>query len=426
MTLGVHSQWPTMPLSRAVIEMCDGPFGSSLASSHYRSDGPRVIRLGNIGQAIFRDDDEARISEEHFAALRRHEVRAGDLLVAGLGDDNNPLGRACVAPEGLGPAIVKADCFRFRLDPSILEPRYVAWALSSTVGQFAALGVSRGSTRLRANLGGIASIRLSRPPAAEQSAIVDFLNVETARIDALVAARKRQVEVLREREAAVRDRAIADAGVPVRLAHAVRAIEQGWSPECEARTPGPSEWGVLKAGATNHSVFREEESKALPPFLAPRAELEVAPGDVLMSRANTRELAGSAAFVDKCRPRLMFSDKHYRVVPDRSTLHPRYLALILQSAQARARIQAETVGSSASMQNISQDLVRDLRLPIPFLDAQVRIVSVCSQASAVTRAAAAAIDRQVALLGERRQALITAAVTGELRVPGMTTTNAAA
>lgn len=418
MTSEIDTPWPMVPLSRGTIEMCDGPFGSSLTSAHYTPTGPRVIRLGNIGQAAFRGDDQARICEAHFANLRRHAVLGGDLLVAGLGDENHPLGRACVAPEGLGPAVVKADCFRFRLSSSVFDQRFVAWALSSTVGQFAARSISRGSTRSRANLGGVASIRVPCPPVVVQRTIADFLAAETARIDDLVAVRKRQMQLLQEREAAARDGAIADAGCPVRLARAIRAIEQGWSPECEGRMPDPDEWGVLKAGATNHSTFREEQSKAFPSDLAPRPELEVASGDVLMSRANTRELAGSAAFVDKCRPRLMLSDKHYRVVPDPSMLHPRYLALILQSTQARARIQAETVGSSASMQNISQELVRDLRLPIPNLDSQVRIISICSRASEVTRAATVTIDRSIALLRERRQALITAAVSGRVDVGG--------
>jgi len=297
-----------------------------------------------------------------------------------------------------------------------VSARYLAYALDAlrpTLGKYL-----RSNTQNNLNADVVGNLALNVPCEEEQRQIADLLDAEIARIDALTAARKRQVQLLREREAAVRDRSIAAAGAPIRLARALRSILQGWSPECEARVPDQGEWGVLKAGATNHAVFREEESKALPSFLVPRADLEVAPGDVLMSRANTRELAGSAAFVDTCRPRLMLSDKHYRVVPEPSKMHPRYLALILQSEQSRARIQAETVGSSASMQNISQELVRDLRLPIPTLDSQVRIISICRRASEVTRAATVTIDGSIALLRERRQALITAAVSGRVDVGG--------
>ena len=222
MRIHVDPAWPTVPLSRGVIEMCDGPFGSSLTSAHYTPSGPRVIRLGNIGQAAFRDDDEARISDKHFATLRRHSVRAGDLLVAGLGDEHHPLGRACVAPEGLGSAIVKADCFRFRLSPTVFDQRFVAWALSSTAGQFAVRKISRGSTRSRANLGGIASIRVPCPPVTTQRAVADFLDAETTGIDASVEQRTRQTALLIERR-----RAVMFAAVSGRLVDVPREVVSG-------------------------------------------------------------------------------------------------------------------------------------------------------------------------------------------------------
>jgi type I restriction enzyme S subunit len=106
---------PVIPLRRVLASIVDGPFGSSLTSSHYTDEGTRVIRLGNIGKAAFRDGDAAFISDQYAAELRSHSVSPGDLLMAGLGDERWPLGRCAVAPEDLGPAIVKADCYRIRL-----------------------------------------------------------------------------------------------------------------------------------------------------------------------------------------------------------------------------------------------------------------------------------------------------------------------
>lgn len=94
----------------------DGPFGSKLKTEHYTEKGARVVRLGNIHPMRFADDDKAFISMEYFKQLRAHEVCAGDLLVAALGD---PLGRACRVPPDLGPSIVKADCLRFRPAASV-------------------------------------------------------------------------------------------------------------------------------------------------------------------------------------------------------------------------------------------------------------------------------------------------------------------
>ena len=61
----------------------DGPFGSNLKTAHYTDDGPRVIRLQNIGDGVFKPED-THISQEHYELLERHAVRAGDLIVASL------------------------------------------------------------------------------------------------------------------------------------------------------------------------------------------------------------------------------------------------------------------------------------------------------------------------------------------------------
>ena len=105
---------PNLPLRRVLESIVDGPFGSALTSSHYADSGVRVIRLGNIGLLEFKAADEAYISEEYAEALSQHAAQAGDVVIAGLGDEKMPLGRATVVPPSLGPAIVKADCYRAR------------------------------------------------------------------------------------------------------------------------------------------------------------------------------------------------------------------------------------------------------------------------------------------------------------------------
>lgn len=142
---------PMVPLRRFIEQITDGPFGSSLTSSHYVEEGPRVVRLGNIGFAEFRNADRAHISESHYQALLRHQVVPGDLLIAGLGDQKNHVGRAAVAPD-LGPAIVKADCYCARLDRSVMQPEFVALFLSSPLGAVEVSQAARGTTRSRINL----------------------------------------------------------------------------------------------------------------------------------------------------------------------------------------------------------------------------------------------------------------------------------
>ncbi|MGW3654765.1 restriction endonuclease subunit S [Streptomyces sp. NPDC005151] len=136
---------------------------------------------------------------DYFKNLRRHEVKPGDLLIAGLGDGNHPVGRACVAPNDLGPSIVKADCFRVRLDQSRLIHKYTAWALSSSFVSGQVLTLTRGSTRARINLEVARDIRLPVPPLEEQRRIAEFLDAEIGKIDDLIFKKTRLVSLMEER-----------------------------------------------------------------------------------------------------------------------------------------------------------------------------------------------------------------------------------
>lgn len=146
---GMEQLNDVVPMRRVLESIADGPFGSSLTSQHYADDGTRVIRLGNIGVAAFRDDDRAFIPNDYAATLATHAVVEGDLLMAGLGDDRWPLGRCAVVPD-VGPAIVKADCYRIRLQ-STFSHEFAAIALSSPHVRSRLAMLGRGATRARLN-----------------------------------------------------------------------------------------------------------------------------------------------------------------------------------------------------------------------------------------------------------------------------------
>lgn len=75
-----------------------------------------------------------------------------------------------------------------------------------------------------------------------------------------------------------------------------------------------------------------------------------------------------------------------------------------------------SLGSGGGQRNISQEDIRGLRVPSPELAHQREIVSSLDAEQRRVRAVTDALDRQIEVLKERRQALITAAITGELDV----------
>jgi type I restriction enzyme S subunit len=146
----------------------DGPYGSSLKTSHYCSEGARVIRLGNIGSREFLVNDVAYISQRYFKALAKHHVAPGDIIVAALGD---PVGRACLAPPDLGPALVKADCFRVRTSSQVSAAFLMLW-LNSDCARAAFSQSAHGMGRVRINLSDLRTTTIPVPPQAEQRRIV--------------------------------------------------------------------------------------------------------------------------------------------------------------------------------------------------------------------------------------------------------------
>lgn len=145
----------------------DGPFGSNLKTEHYTASGPRVIRLQNIGDGIY-VDEEAHISKTHFEQLQKHHVFANDLVIAGFGE-NPP--RSCIIPTTFGPGIVKADCIRFKPQNEVAV-KYVNATLNSEPVRRRTKKMVHGVGRPRLNLGEIKSIVLPIPPLPEQRRIV--------------------------------------------------------------------------------------------------------------------------------------------------------------------------------------------------------------------------------------------------------------
>jgi type I restriction enzyme S subunit len=193
----IPAHWRCLALARATVTRCDGPFGSGLKSEHYSSQGVRVIRLQNIGWAEFLNSDQAYIDEVYARQLGDHSVVPEDLLIAGLGDEGHPVGRACAAPANIEPAMVKADCFRFRLDRRRLDSQFAAYQLSATASATAG-SLSTGATRSRLNLTTMAARKVALPPLEEQGAIVELLARDREKFLALVRQVRGAIDRLRE------------------------------------------------------------------------------------------------------------------------------------------------------------------------------------------------------------------------------------
>ena len=153
-------------------------------------------------------------------------------------------------------------------------------------------------------------------------------------------------------------------------------LDQGWSPRCE-NFPSASEdtWGALKTTAIQDGSFEPEHTKQLPDHLDPKPELEVKSGDVLLTCAGPRVRCGVICRIDHVRRKLFISGKMYRFRPDERIVEPDYLMELLRSPDQKMAIDQIKTGGSESGLNLTQARFKALKVPVPPLPEQRRIVS---------------------------------------------------
>ncbi len=293
------------------------------------------------------------------------------------------------------------------------------------------------SSRLRLYPEQFLRIPVMVPLPDEQAAIVRFLDWANGRLDRAIRAKRKVIALLTEQKHATVQRGIEcgldgsvatkSAGNPwlgeipthwqvSRLKHCVSRLEQGWSPQCDAQPAGEHEWGVLKVGCVNKDSFASRQNKKLPDSLRPDVNLEVRDGDILVSRANTRELLGLAALAEKPRPKLILSDKLFRFRAKGARFDSAFLVLALRAKASRAQIESSTNGASSSMQNIGQAVLKNLWLAVPSVEEQQAIVKQVAIEARPLSEAISRLEREIELLREYHTRLVADVVTGKLDV----------
>ncbi|MFD3942737.1 restriction endonuclease subunit S [Streptomyces sp. NPDC058579] len=299
--------------------------------------------------------------------------------------------------------------------------RFLNWLLRSGIyaTEFASLsrGVRPGQVEIDNDLLRVLPVKL--PPVDEQRRIADFLDAETGYIDALLDARRRQLDSLKElwvsRLAARVESLITEHGI-VRLRRVVRSVEQGWSPQCEDAPAGPDEWAVLKTSSVSSGVFRPMEHKRLPSTLRPDFRYRILDGDLLMTRGSgSAEHVGVSTVAHTEGRNLLLSDLLYRVRTDLEW-SPEFVALMLRSRPVRGFMSLLMRGQSGQTIKLRSEDIKEIHIPSVPVGQQLQIAADLAAEERRIEATRAAIETSSALLSERRQALITAAVTGQLDV----------
>jgi type I restriction enzyme S subunit len=188
-------------------------------------------------------------------------------------------------------------------------------------------------------------------------------------------------------------------------------IEQGWSPNCESDPAPTNEWGILKTTAVTWNGYDANENKKMPIALTPKYQYEVKNGDVLVTRAGPNSRVGVVSYVQQTRDKIIFSDKIYRLIPQKKLLN-KYLALALSSQFTQRHLSNFKTGMAESQTNISQKIVLALNILLPSPEEQKQIIETLDKAEENLKIYGIVLSKLISIKTGLMQDLL----TGKVRV----------
>ncbi|MBX3465529.1 MAG: restriction endonuclease subunit S [Planctomycetes bacterium] len=180
---------------------------------------------------------------------------------------------------------------------------------------------------------------------------------------------------------------------------------------------GPNATGTpsfkLSATTQGRFIINEDTIKPLHETVPPEAKCWLAPGDVLVQRANSLHYLGRTAIYEGPPSTYVYPDLMMRVrigEPVTRTLAWRYLNSIDGSRYFRTR----ATGTAGNMPKINGEVLREMQFPLPPFNEQRRIVAKLETLTARSRAARDALEQVSALLERFRQSVLAEAFRGDL------------
>lgn len=285
-----------------------------------------------------------------------------------------------------------------------------------------AVALASGTTFLEVSGKKASEIPIPVAPLPEQRRIVAEIEKQFTRLDAGVAALRRVQTNLKRYRAAVL-KAACEGTLGARreswpkqpVSFAIESMDQGWSPKCERESSqDENEWAVIKTTAIQGLRFLDDENKKLPSSLKPRPDLELRPGDLLVTRAGPRARVGVASLVKRTRPRLILCDKAYRLRCKTSIVAASFLEIMLNAPQTVDALDELKTGISDSGVNLTQTRFGELLVPLPSVSEQTRIVAEVERRLSVVEELEAVVSANLQRAAHLRQAILQKAFSGEL------------
>ena len=377
-------------------------------------------------------EPSAYITEEAFANSSAKWIPKGALVMALAGQGKT---KGMVAQLGISTTCNQSMA---AIIPSqLIEARFLFWWLTANYQSIR--NMAGGDLRDGLNLELLGNIQCPLPNSDEQTQIATFLDHETAKIDALVAEQRRLMELLKEKRQAV-------------ISH---AVTRGLNPDAVLKPSGiewlgdvPAHWEAssfrhclnqmfngltaTQVDETAHTVpvtrietisygVIDDQKLGFINLEDARADRLLLPGDILFSNINSLNMVGKCAFYEGGRT--IYAGMNLLVLrPEVTKCDPLWLCWLVRSASFRCVV--ESLAKPAINQaSISQSSINSITVAVPPIPEQIHIAAFLDSETAKFDTLTAEAQRAIDVLQERRTALISAAVTGQIDVRNAVTTS---
>ncbi|MDT0330016.1 restriction endonuclease subunit S [Nocardiopsis lambiniae] len=337
-------------------------------------------------------------------------------------------------PKSVEPLVFSTG-FAVLSPKGVVDSRFLSYSCLSEVfiGEVVSRSVGVGYPAI--NSSDIGNIEVWIPGIFEQRRIARFLDGEIGNIDRIIVSRCRQLELFDERLSSM----LSERLIPGIVGNTVGEFPWPWLPLMRETSPLVRLGYVcrVQGGVTVDASRKPSESDVTRPYLrvanvkADRLDLEsvtnitvpksvadrstLRPGDVLMTEGGDIDKLGRGTVWRGEIPGALHQNHVFALRPDPERLDAEYLALLTRSIHGRCYFEATGV-QSTNLASTSSSKVKSFPVPLPTLQEQKSAVAEVNRALGEASRLRSALESQVALLEERKRALITAAVTGQIDV----------
>ncbi len=381
-------------------------------------EGERPVRLCNYTDVYYHDAIRDSLPFMQATAsstqVERFRLHPGDVVITKDSETADDIGIPAFV-ESAGEDLICGYHLAILRPTGAVVPKYLYWSLTASHVAAQWEVMATGVTRVGLKASDLKTVRLCTPPTVnEQRAIADFLDRETAKIDALIEKQNELIGLLRERRDSVVESVLDNDGAFGALGYFVDCVP-GYAFSSEKFSAAEGDVRLLRGVNVKPRATDWSDTVYWPMHSAAGlARYQLETGDIVlgMDRPFISDGTRVAVIQDADLPALLL--QRVLRLRARPTSSPRFLYYALMTRSFREYAIPEFTG--VSVPHISDKQVRSFRLRVPDLGTQDQVTGTIEAEVAQIDSIIAKTEEFVALARERRSALITAAVTGQMDV----------